>query len=719
MPGSSTFDPPPIPLAGLPIPILVFRWDTEGEFQLLPNIRCLKIRTRVGPNPGEATFRYVFDETGVWNQNGDWPTRPEDIVGIQAPDNPFVVVTDDRLVVYGITAKGVARVLFDGFVQPLSTRFSGTEGSVEFVALAAPVREFDDPLWPTLYRDADKYDDAEANKEVHLEARFNPDGLPNATEDGHDVESDAGNHPIFLDAETCDIEGIGRKWSVAMAAKYILAQGNPEQLYVRLPDFDGLSLLLDNWSPDEEFFDPEDPDTWTPHPIECQDLDVTGIPWPTALEKLLTPHGFQFCFELRGKEVADQDLPEPEWFLKIYRPDQTAPTTLKDVGLQLPGDILDPARTSLAGMALTRDTTSVANQYTVETRRAQYEVCVVLAPGFEPDTADAADSNAMKPFLRGEGSAPQTAANANKYRLFVYDETGAGHYDFGTTAWVTDAVSLAPILGGIDGEESWHVRRRRPGKKTLLTRDALGNPRQAMLEISTDYAGDAPGPWDGTGTWYVIPNGWSLYQHGLGITVDIVNPEAWDTGNKSINFGVNAKSAAGIVRGISAMAKAGETRFKLKLTCVIEGDLVAESVAARRDASPTGYEINRYIDARERYHLDIVSYTSPFVTGSGNDDVAVRDDTAAAQYEAEQRRAAHESPPMAGPIVIRRLTNGYKLADRIRKVSGRELSLQTNRGAEGGEGPRYPMVVGVEYDLDQDQQTTLLLSDERREGRFS
>lgn len=714
MPGTSSFDPPPLPLATIPIPILVFRWSTEGEYTYLPNVLCVSIDLKVGPNAGHAVFRYVFDDSGVWNQNGDWPTRPEEIIGYQATDSEYIAQVDDRLVVMGVTAKGKYRILFDGFTQPISARFAGHAGAVEFVALATPIREFDDPLWPTMYRDADDYDVETANKLVHLEARFNPDGLPNATEDGDSVVADAGDHPIFLDVDTCDIQGIGRSWTVAMAARYILARGNPERLYVTLPDFDAMDTTLDNWSPDGEFYDPEDPSTWTAHPIECQDLDVTGLQWPIALEKLLSPHGFGFYFQLRGKEVSGQDLPEPEWFLKVFRLDDSPPQRLKTVGLQDPGSILDPAQTSLAQMALTRDVTDIANAIRVETRRARYEVCVVLAPGFQPASADAADANAMRPFQRGDGTAPQSATNVEKYRLYVYDETGSGHWDYGSATWLTTAVSLAPILGGQDAEEDWYVRRRRPGKKTLLSRDASGNPRQATLELSTNYTGKAPGPWDGSGTWFPIPNGWSLYRHGLGITVDIANPESWDSGNKSINFGVNAKSAAGVIRGISAQAKSGETRFFLKLTCVIEGDLCSEALADRRDASPTGYTLTSIIDGRERYHLDVIDFTSPF--NSTGKDILDRDDTDAATYEAEQRRAAHESPPLAGPIVIRRLTNSYGLGDRITEVSGRNLSLQTNRGSEGGEGPRFPMVVGLRYEFGQAQKTTLMLSDERKEG---
>lgn len=725
MPGTSSFDPPPIPLARPAADTIVMRWTTdgEGEFELVPNIVCTRIKRERGAKPGLAEFRYIFDlPGGRHNVDGEWPTLPEEVMGPNATPGPYVVMPDDRLVVYLVTGgsgQGTPRlkVLFDGFVQPMAALFTHNQGTVGFTALGAPIRCWDDPLWESVYRDADKYDDPEANKRVNLESRFNPDGKPNATEDGHDVETEAGDHPAFLDVLTCDYEGIGRHWTVAMAAKYVLAVGNPEQLYVKNPNFGVVAFALDSWVPKGAWFDPEDPDSYESQPIKVPDFDVTGMPWPVALEKLLEPHGFTFEFKLKQSSTAEpEETPEPEWELEIVRFDSADPAKRKTLKMQPHGEQLDPARTNVSELNLTRDPSNVANQITVETARTRHEVCLVLAPGYQPAAADAADSNAMKLFLRGQGTAPQTATNADKYRLYVYDETGAGHWDFGTSTWVTDATPLNTVLGGEDGDESWYVRRRRPARNTLLTVDASGVPRKALLEISPDYAGPSPGPWDGSGTWFPVHGGWRLYEGGFGIVVEVNNPESWDSGNPSISFGVNAKSSGGIIRGISAQAKAGETRFHLKLTACIDSDLGLDVTAEKRDASATGYTINRYIEARDRYRVDLVSHTSPF--NGGAQDVVVRDDTDAALYEASQRRTALECATMSGPVVIPRISVAYNVGDRISKIEGRDIDLRTNLGEESGEAPRYPTVVALEWTFEQRQATILHCSDQRGEGRF-
>ncbi len=714
MPGSASFDPSGgVPLLRRPIAILVYSYDDiDRTLTLRPNIRCTRVIRRAGPDPGLAEFRYVFDGMGAVDVNFEWPTTPEQVIGAEAT-GPYVAKTDDRLVVYGVTDSGKRRILFDGFVQTPAGTLTSDKGSAAFVATGTPIREWDTPLWPMLYRDADSPDDSEANKEVHLEGRFNPEGQGNATPEGADVrEGEDDAHPALMDAATCRQLGIGRKWTLSMAVRHVLYRGNAQEVYTDLPTAALVDEILDARKPTEGWWlDPSDPSTYTSEPITIRPFDFTGQAWPVALQKLIQPHGFFFRWDL-GQDEDDF----PTWKLVLFRIDDADPDVEKEVGLQPPGEIVDPAKTAVARLQLTRDNGDIANEIVVETRRVQYEVCCVLAPGFTPDPADVASEAAKKPCLRGTGTAPQTSADAAKYRLWVLDEDGAGHWD--GFVFVTDQpTSMKKILGGEDEDESLYVVRRRPGKKALFTTDDLGNARQAILELSTDYAGPSPGPWDGTGTWYPIPNGWQLYQTAFGITLEINNPDAWDSGNKSIAFGVNAKTVSGTIRAMSATAKAGETRFKLKLTAVIEGDRVFEAKAEKRDASPTAFRVMRYIDGRDRYQYNVIHSTSALRSDHETSEIK-RDDSDDASYEAIARRAANETPPLAGPLTIPKIVNTWKLGDRITKIAGREMSLQTNIGNEAGEGKRYPAVVGIEYKLDSRQETILHLSDDRGEGKF-
>jgi hypothetical protein len=71
---------------------------------------------------------------------------------------------------------------------------------------------------------------------------------------------------------------------------------------------------------------------------------------------------------------------------------------------------------------------------------------------------------------------------------------------------------------------------------------------------------------------------------------------------------------------------------------------------------------------------------------------------------------------MVGPVKMGRFITAYSIGDRITAVCGRDLSLQGN-ATVASEGPNYPMVVGITWDFDGGQHTTLDLSSERLHER--
>jgi hypothetical protein len=197
----------------------------------------------------------------------------------------------------------------------------------------------------------------------------------------------------------------------------------------------------------------------------------------------------------------------------------------------------------------------------------------------------------------------------------------------------------------------------------------------------------------------------------LGIRITCKNPEAWNIGNDKVSFGVNIKSAGGIVKGISAQALSLETRFHLMLVTVIQGDRQLKSaVAPKRAASPSPYDIWRVIDGSSRYKYQEITANSWFNQAAL---IAYRDDTQAATDDALSRRSAHEMPNMTGPVKVPKLTNAYSIGDRVTDLIGRNINLRTNVGDAGGEGPMYPRIVGYECNLDGEQSTTFHLSDDR------
>ena len=150
------------------------------------------------------------------------------------------------------------------------------------------------------------------------------------------------------------------------------------------------------------------------------------------------------------------------------------------------------------------------------------------------------------------------------------------------------------------------------------------------------------------------------------------------------------RSRAGRSAGITSQANpaAPNARFVLRLTTVIEDDLMLPAVAGARPASPTAFTVRRRVDARDHFALETVAAGSLYNPGSRP--VVARDDTAAALAHAQQLRAAHEFPPLAGSVTIPSLISTFRVGDRVARINGRDISFQTNVGTGQGESPGLP-----------------------------
>lgn len=736
--GMTYFSDSSPPLAIPAAQFVVCLFDGESELTVMPNLRFISARYDEGM-PGQATLRYVFDRGGAIDVNREWPSSPEEVTGPDAI-GPYVVRPDDRLCVYWIDPDDpTPQLIFDGFaVIPAATITSGASRAEGAILLqGTPIREWDEPILSRKQRDASTPDDKSNDTHVGLPVVFNPkgprgvDGLGNATRDGSDGESDNGNfqYPIFLDEIWCrdhytppppppppgfvgppapDPDNPFRDWTLPMCVKYILGENNPDEKYIKNPNFDDLDDLLDAREPiSGQYYDPNDGTSYKGRVIVVKETELKGEAWPEALDRMLRRYGFRMCFAF-GQD--DNFL--PRWRLDIYRVQEDDPASHKEIMIQ-DGGQLDPSLTNVSDFHIAREGTDVANQYTVETDLPEYEVALVLAPGFVPDPADATSASTIKNFdLQG----PNWAGNEMKYRLYVFDECGEGHYNFGLGGDLTKgkAPDLTGILGGDDDDPDNYCVRRRTGSSSLLTQvgsDGLMAQAPALLLISWDYKGHYPALWDGSGTWYPVSKTWKMLDDRLGIYIDSKNPESWAVGNDKISFGVNRKSGGGHVKGISAQAIAGETHFTLMLATVIRGDQVLKATAKRRDASPTEFVIERLIDARERYKYQVITAHSWY--NKTDKDKVIRDDTQAAKDDAIARRAAHEMPKISGPIVIPRITMAYQISDRITEIVGKNISMRTNAGDSGGEGPTYPRVVSLEWIADGRQATILHCEDDR------
>jgi hypothetical protein len=710
MAGSFDFDPYSVPLAGNAAPVGVFRYDpslpADQRFALVPNVRCDTIQYREGPEPPVAQFSYLLDDSAA---APGYPSQFEEIWPLDA-DGPYVVQNDERIVVLTTTPSGLNRVLFDGFAQVPQVDLSPQAQRVSFLAIGVAIRSWDSPIGGRLQRDADDPQSG-AVVSVDLPTRFNPDGRPNCTPDGYDVnQSDlTARYPVFLDPRLERQPDPRAYWTLGKLVRYILAVYNNEA-YVRNPDFTHLDSLLQVRSPlaGSGFVDPSDSTDYKAEDVIIRDFDATNLSWPDALSLQLGYAGFGMRFV-----TSDNGAGEPWHELEIYRKDAAIGKAPREIELPASGSELDPSRCNVASLSLVRDARSIVNAITVETRQRQVEVSVVLAPGFSPSAGDELAANRSQ-FLRANLSTASGVVR-RKYRFYVADEAGDGHWDAGSATWVTTALDLSSIFPSPQSGQSSYVRRLRPGSNTLFSRDSRGQPLMAQLALSRDYSGAVPSVWNGSGTWQPVAGGWELLDDRLGILVNVEDPESWPIGDYS---GTSPQEPSLTLRGITSQANPSgpNSRFVLRLTTVIDDDLMLPAVTAPRPASPTLFTLRRRVDARDHFGLETVSAGSLYNPGS--EPLCVRDDTERALAHARVLRAGNEFPRLAGSVTMPSLITAFRVGDRIGRINGRDISFQTNLGAGQGESPAYPAIVALSWEFTGGRQATILeLADRRAEER--
>ncbi len=739
-------------LAAHAMQVYVFKYEpllgAEG-FTLLPNILCTQVQYKEGQEPPTARFRYVMDTRGP---SMGWPNLFEQLwpLNKHETNTRYYVKTDDELVVIVADINGDTGVLFDGFPRlPQANLDSGSE-QVEFTAIGVAVRCFDTPIKGRVQRRADLAMDDVQNIQTDLPVIFNPadsqhpTGQPNCTADEADVHEgdDSDSYPVFMD-ESLDKNPEQRSmWTLSKAVRYILSTTNDEG-FVPNPDFSKLTALLDQYEPKQAggFIDPNDPETYTAHPIILRTIDVTNHSWPDALSRMLNYHNFGMRWIVKSKGF------EPDNRLIIYRKDQGSPTLTKQLFHQAYGAPINPAMPNTVGMASAFDYHGVANEFIVETALKRYEISVILVPAFEPKSEDWKNANKKKYLKANLDGAAETTRFA--YRRWIANEAGTDPcYDIENRSWNDDGhdlrIDLAEIFPPNEDQTDSYVPRYRPGKHSLLTRNKENNdPFKAQLAFSRDYipADGNPHIWDGTGEWQPITSDWKLLDDRLGIEFTAEDPDHISIGKYT---GANKQESSTALHGIHCLsdpnpAVPGYKKFYLRLTTVIEGDHTLEARAKRRLASPLQNVIQRRIDSKDHFRYDVVDHHSAFWETAltlipnprlppdqqdptqphldlvaPNLSVIIRDDTQYALNYANQLQRAHEFSPMPISYTIPRITFAYQVGDQISGIAGRNASFQSNVGEGQGEAAMYPYVVAVGWSFDGDQQSTNLQLHDRR-----
>jgi hypothetical protein len=784
-------------------PILVCRYDSTQDsgsrYTYLPNVWCDQIQDKEG-EPQTAQFRYIqFDfiadgspgDNEDQDENADYPSQFEETWPIASAPNNYKVKAGDELVVLAVDSEGNYRVRWHGFAKvpqvdldPSSQVVSFTGSSVaerlwDTVIAGRTQRNGDTPTTPS-----DSNDPSTLPFQTDLETRFNPDDHGNCIPDDSDetFTDEDGNefdYPVFFDPALFQNPGgppdtiyqpVATFWTLGKMVRYLLAVYNKQQQWLTNPDFSVLDVLLSNRAPNggNGFYDPSDPSTYTQQPIIVRDYDATNKPWVDVINEQLHCAGFRMRFVCEGNPSSSggtKIVEEPFDYIEIYRFDQAGPTDPKQCFLPVTRSPLDPDLCNVSSFTAVNDFHSLANQFSIETRPNRYEVSVILAPGFQPSSGDAAAA-AQRQFLHSNLDSA-TMGVRQKYRYFVADELGEGHWLQNTSTMDTTPFDFSPVFPpetfdfettdgfandedqgpGIDDADqpepggtsfnstpTYAIRYRR-GLRDLLSKDPAGKILHAQLALSRDYssasngyAKSQPSVWDGTGTWQVIDGGWELLHDRLGINVTVEDVNSWGVGKAPPPGSGSLQEPSGTLQAIKAIASPNplttgfrQAWFTLRLTCVIESDQCIEAVAQKRETSPYPFTIERRVDAKDHFVKNVIDGSSVFFASQGGIDgtpLIAKDDTLAAQTHVEQMRAAHEFPPLAASIHIPWFSRVYNVSDRVNIMAGREVSFQVNAGGEQGEASSYPFVSAITWDFrGNSQKTILMLSDRRMEPR--
>ena len=781
MPGTVTFQPngsAQLALPAIPIYVCLYFPQNPGlqAYIILPNIRCEQIQYKEGAEPPSARFSYVLDEIAA-TTNG-WPyafDRIWPLVG--APPSSYVVQTSDELAVIASMPTGTPKVLFHGYARVPQVDVSPQTQSVTFVATGIASLAYDKPLGSRPQRNGD---DPFAGKvvDVDLPWRFNPAGdgptsvggvIPNCTPDGYDVgeaQSSPTPYPVFLDPIAninADVlssgdgdDGLPVLWDLSRLARTILATQNAAPSpstgvsYVQNPDFEDLETLLQNRQPlpGSNYYDPDDPSTYTTDDNTIRDYDATNKAWPVVLAELLDYYGFAMRWVTKNDSKN-----HPVDTFEVYRKDNGNSIAPKQVFLPPLGtSIANGANVNVGAFHAGFDFHGVANEIHLDTHPTRYEVSFILVPGFRPNTNDGLAASRTQFALSNSATAKPSIRDA--YRRWIIDELGEGYYayDSGSPSWVTQQpFDFSPIFPQTAKGMPIYVTRHRKPLGTLLSTDANGKSYPARLDISRDYAVAvtpvSPAFWgqgsakslltSGSVTWQTIGSGaWNLLPDRIGI--QFVCDEPWNchignppAGTPGILPGSRWPVPGGTIDLITSIANPASyvespaqftaQQYWLRLTVVVDGDQDLHVKALRRQASPLATTVRRRVDCRDHFSKQVIDISSAYnvPTGSASPaQIVVRDDTAAAQTFCDQMRAAHEMPALTGSVTIPTLATYLRVGDRIAEIDGRDMSMQTNAGSSQGEGPSYPFIVGVTLDFQGPKQsTTIVLSDRRVEPR--
>lgn len=333
------------------------------------------------------------------------------------------------------------------------------------------------------------------------------------------------------------------------------------------------------------------------------------------------------------------------------------------------GTSLRPGRNDLIALDCEWNVADIANRIRVQSARKMKEVTVELKRGWPESEDDLTVDELQK-------SDPESefAAHPDAWRRWVLNEGGDYAGSRPTVdedrPWLEiktgDWFDVRPLLDAAD------VPRRRKFERPL-TFDKRTNERVNMLVQAWDPE---------TEEWNHI-GGWSPLEHECGIYFDGDKPP-------------------------DDLVKLGEDA-RLRITACLESDIRDEAVAARRDESPNGAEIELVLDLGDRFfsrtRQKTGDYKSILIDDPDDEDESdERDDHDALVEYAERVREVEDAARLTATLTLKGIQTAYEIGQLVTKVDGRNVVL--NRFGGQVEAKKYLQIVRIEFDFPR-QETRL------------
>ena len=419
---------------------------------LLPNIQVLGIQYREGPDPGVARFRYVFDAANPVDRPDLLPGGAVDRFR-PARRRPGTT-TGSWSSRYNPDGSPIA--LFDGFAQVPELSLSPSRGAGHVPRLRGgdPRVGHADRRRPDARRR--RADDGVRRRDRPRDPLQPRGGDPTRPRTGP-TPGTLGKHlsrPSSTRSVVRDPD-LRRLWTLSMAVRYLCYHNNPDETYVQNPDGDLIDALLDSRAPQGRRVCSS---RATPPPTTASrsSSPITRRPASPgrALHDLLEPNGFGMVFRLETDATATRHR---RWTSSVARTASTRTRT----STSRPRIAARPRPRRTSGRPTSPGTqpgwptrTRSSRGWSATRRRSSWR------PGFPIAADDAADASSLG--LRRATTSISRGTNHDHYRLYIFDETGEGHWDFASAAMVDDvALAGGPARGRRARTTAPFVRRRR------------------------------------------------------------------------------------------------------------------------------------------------------------------------------------------------------------------------------------------------------------------